>query len=111
MSTESLLWVYLVPSSYCVCLKPSYISTIYNSDSKLALKKFKIKDETQAGRWWCTPLILALRRQRQVDLCKFEANLDYKANSRTIQAVAQRNPVLKKLKKINKNKNRKKNKT
>ena len=30
------------------------------------------------GRWWCTPLIPALRRQRQVDLCEFKANLVYK---------------------------------
>uniref|UniRef100_A0A8C6W909 Histone-lysine N-methyltransferase n=1 Tax=Nannospalax galili TaxID=1026970 RepID=A0A8C6W909_NANGA len=27
--------------------------------------------------WWCTPLIPALRRQRQVDLCEFKASLVY----------------------------------
>ena len=27
--------------------------------------------------WWYMPLILALRRQRQVDLCKFKASLVY----------------------------------
>ena len=28
-----------------------------------------------AGQWWCTPLIPALRRQKQVDLCEFKAIL------------------------------------
>jgi hypothetical protein len=27
--------------------------------------------------WWLTPLILALGKQRQVDLCEFKANLVY----------------------------------
>lgn len=27
--------------------------------------------------WWCTPLITALRRQMQVDLCDLEAKLVY----------------------------------
>jgi hypothetical protein len=34
-----------------------------------------------------------------VDLCEFEANLIYIANSKTIRAVSQRNPVSKKKKK------------
>ena len=38
------------------------------------------------------PLIPALRRQRQVDLCEFEASLVYEASSRTVRAVTQRNP-------------------
>ena len=37
------------------------------------------------------PLILALRRQTQEDLCEFEASLIYNTNSRT--ARTQRNPV------------------
>ncbi len=34
-------------------------------------------------QWWRTPLILALRRQRQVDLSEFEASLVYRVSSRT----------------------------
>jgi hypothetical protein len=40
--------------------------------------------------WWCTPLIPALERQRQVDL---KACLVYKASSRTARAVTQTNSV------------------
>ena len=40
-----------------------------------------------------TPLIPVLRRQRQVDICKFKASLVYKVSSRTARAVTQRNPV------------------
>jgi hypothetical protein len=39
-------------------------------------------------------LIPSLRRQRQVDLCKTEASLVYRVNSRTARAT-QRNPVSK----------------
>ena len=35
------------------------------------------------------PLIPALGRQRQADLCEFEANLFYKGSSRTAKAVTQ----------------------
>ena len=35
------------------------------------------------------------RRQRQANLCEFEANLVYKVSSRIARAVAQRNPVSK----------------
>ena len=42
------------------------------------------------------PLILALGRQRQVDLWEFKASLVYRASSRTGTKVTQRNPVSKK---------------
>jgi hypothetical protein len=38
------------------------------------------------------PLIPALRRQRQVDLCEFEVSLIYRVSSRKAKAT-QRNPV------------------
>ena len=44
------------------------------------------------------PLIAALRRQRQVDLCEFKANLVCRMSSRTAWAITQRNLVSKKKK-------------
>ena len=32
---------------------------------------------TKSQAWWRTPVIPALRRQRQVDLCEFEASQIY----------------------------------
>ena len=40
-------------------------------------------------------IILALGRQRQEDLCEFEANLVYRASSRTDFKATPRNPVSK----------------
>ena len=40
------------------------------------------------------PLIPALGRQRQADVCEYEASLVYRASSRTIKATL-RNPVMK----------------
>jgi hypothetical protein len=45
--------------------------------------------------WWCTPLIPAFRKQRQVGLYEFQASLLYRVSSRTSRAT-QRNPVTKK---------------
>jgi hypothetical protein len=53
--------------------------------------------------WWRTPLIPALRRQRQADL----ASLVYKVRSRTARAI-QRNPVSKNKTKQNKTNKHKK---
>ena len=44
----------------------------------------------EAGQRWCTPLIPALWRQRQVE---FEVILVYKVSSRRAKAVTQRNPT------------------
>ena len=49
------------------------------------------------------PLIPALGRQRQVDLCEFKASLVYRVVSRTARA-KQRNPVSKNQKKKKKEK-------
>ena len=46
------------------------------------------------------PLIPALGKQRQVDLCGFEVSLVYRMSSRPARAT-QRNPVLKKKKERN----------
>jgi hypothetical protein len=42
----------------------------------------------------CTPFIQVLQRQRQVDLCEFEASLVYKASPREPGFVTHRNPAL-----------------
>jgi hypothetical protein len=65
----------------------------------LYLKK---KKKNKAGRWWPTPLITALGRQRQA-ISEFEASLVYKVSSRTARAT-QRNPVSKNKTKQNKTK-------
>ena len=53
-----------------------------------------------AGQWWHMLLILAFRRQRQVNLCELEASLIYRVSSRTARVVIQRNtlPLKKKTK-------------
>ena len=61
---------------------------------KAQLSKQKAKSlQLSAGQWWCMPLIPALRRQkqRQMDLCEFEASLVYRVSSRKARAT-QRNP-------------------
>jgi hypothetical protein len=42
--------------------------------------------------WWLTPLIPALGRLKQVDLCEFKVSLVYRASSRPARAI-QRNLV------------------
>lgn len=44
-----------------------------------------------AGWWWPTPLISALKWQRQLDLCEQEAKLMYRSSSRTARTTG-RNP-------------------
>jgi len=41
-----------------------------------------------AGCWECIPLIPALQRYRQADLCDFKDNLVYKTSSRIARSVA-----------------------
>jgi hypothetical protein len=50
--------------------------------------------EFKSWALWLTPLIPALRRQRQADLCEFKASLVCRASSRTSRATQRGNPVL-----------------
>jgi hypothetical protein len=60
----------------------------------LFFKTYKI------ARWWLyTPLIPALWKQRQVDLCEFKASLIYSVSSRSARAT-QRTLVSKKQKNL-----------
>jgi hypothetical protein len=56
-----------------------------------------VKSGYLAGRWWRTPLIPALGRQRQW-ISEFKASLVYKVSSRIARAI-QRNTVSEKKKK------------
>ena len=53
-----------------------------------------LKDRGSSRMWWRRPLIPALRRQRQADLCEFEASLVYRVSSCVVWET-QRNPVSK----------------
>ena len=64
---------------------------------KLYLNKKKRKEKTEkVGQWWCTPLIPALRRQMQADLCEFEASLASTTSSRTVSKATEKPKPLKK---------------
>lgn len=66
-----------------------------------------VKNKHLTGQWWWTHLIPALRRQRQVDLYEFEANLVYRASSRTAKTT-QWDPVSKNQKEEEEERRRKK---
>jgi hypothetical protein len=59
------------------------------SEVDTSLSYIKRPHQDRDARQWRTPLIPALRRQRQGDLCEFEARLVYRASSRAIE----RNPI------------------
>jgi hypothetical protein len=44
----------------------------------------------KSGQWRLTPLLPALGRQSQADLCELEASLVYRVNSRTAQGYTEK---------------------
>ena len=63
--------------------------------------------EMKNGQWWLTSLIPALGRQREADLCEFEASLVYRISSRT--ASKTRETLFQKTMKQKQNRKKKKN--
>lgn len=63
-----------------------------------------LKMSGQFRAWWCMPLVLALRKQRQIT--EFKASQVYKGSPRQLWLVTLRNPNLKKH--THKNKSQKK---
>ena len=70
--SDGILCVHL-----CMC---ELVFIISYSHTKINTKE----DLSSSGWWWQMPLILALGKQRQVDLCEFEASLVYKVSSSTV---------------------------
>jgi hypothetical protein len=71
-----ILYLYI----FSTCSHSFYVFLRHNKDALLRINQ-------QARGWWHTPLIPALRTQRQVDLYEFEACLFYKVSSRTVRAI------------------------
>ena len=57
------------------------------TQTSLAVYFVIFRDKDLAGCWWLKSLIPALGRQRQTDLCEFEASLVYRMNSETAKAI------------------------
>lgn len=79
-------------------------SAVQASSTRHRCEQMRPFPSTTGSRWWCTPSVPALGRQRLVDLCEFEASLVNRASSRIARAM-QRNPVSKNQKKKKKKKN------
>ena len=75
--------------------KPVEIYLLLSHCNTARIQSHSLKSRKGEPRQWRrTPLVPALGRQRQVDLCQFEASLIYRGSSRTARAT-QRNLVSK----------------
>lgn len=57
------------PDSGCSDVSKGSQSSVRPAVLKEQLENIWMKKVVGTGRWWCMPLISALRRHRQVDLC------------------------------------------
>jgi hypothetical protein len=51
-------------------------------DSQGYIEKPCLGKQNKSWVWWCTPLIPAFGRERQVDFCEFKSSLVYKSSPR-----------------------------
>ena len=69
-------------SNFIISYLPCSWTEVRDEIEFLSLSSRLIKIHFRAGRWWNMSLIPALGRQRQADICKFEASLGYRVCSR-----------------------------
>jgi hypothetical protein len=68
------------------------MAEIYEFHNKYVIAKFNflvilIFQKVIAGWWWCTPLIPALGRQKEMDFSVFQVNLVHLVSFRTARAI------------------------